>query len=114
MPRIKLTKSIIDSLRTPNSDVVYWDAGVPGFGVEVTPKGRKVCIVLCRTGGAGSKLRKYTSIVVKASRLREQQHSCPPGATDRVDRRRRKLDRRQQRKPGMDRSSATDVEPQDR
>ena len=60
MPRIKLTKSTIDSLRTPNSDVVYWDAGVPGFGVKVTPKGRKVFIVLYRTGGAGSKLRKYT------------------------------------------------------
>jgi integrase len=40
--------------------VVYWDAGVPGFGVKVTPKGRKVFIVLYRTGGAGSKLRKYT------------------------------------------------------
>src|SRR6202030_1959124 len=60
MPRIKLTKSTIDSLRSPNSDVVYWDAGVPGFGVKVTPKGRKVFIVLYRTGGAGSKLRKYT------------------------------------------------------
>ena len=60
MPRIKLTKSTIDSLRTPNSDVVYWDAGVPRFGVKVTPKGRKVFVVLYRTGGAGSKLRKYT------------------------------------------------------
>ena len=60
MPRIKLTKSTIDSLRSPNSDVVYWDAGVPGFGVKVTPKGRKVFIFLYRTGGAGSKLRKYT------------------------------------------------------
>jgi hypothetical protein len=40
MPRIKLTKSAIDSLPTPKSDVVYWDAGVPGFGVKVTPKGR--------------------------------------------------------------------------
>src|ERR1700738_4339921 len=60
MPRIKLTKSTIDSLRTPNSDVVYWDAGVPGFGVKVTPKCRKVFIVLYRTGGAGSRLRKYT------------------------------------------------------
>jgi integrase len=60
MPRIKLTKSAIDTLPTPNSDVVYWDAGLPGFGVKVTPKGRKVFIVLYRTGGAASRLRKYT------------------------------------------------------
>src|SRR6266699_1404835 len=60
MPRIRLTKSAIDALPTSKSDVVYWDAGYPGFGVKVTPKGRKVFIVLYRTGGAGSKLRKYT------------------------------------------------------
>jgi integrase len=60
MPRLKLTKSAIDALPTPKSDIVYWDAGCPGFGVKVTPKGRKVFIVLYRTGGAGSKLRKYT------------------------------------------------------
>ena len=60
MPRIRLTKSAIDALPTSKSDVVYWDAGYPGFGVKVTPKGRKVFIVLYRTAGAGSKLRKYT------------------------------------------------------
>ena len=60
MPRLKLTKSAIDALPTPSSDVVYWDAVYPGFGVKVTPKGRKVFIVLYRTGGAGSHLRKYT------------------------------------------------------
>jgi integrase len=60
MPRIRLTKSAIDSLPTSKSDVVYWDAGYPGFGLKVTPKGRKVFIVLYRTAGAGSKLRKYT------------------------------------------------------
>jgi Arm DNA-binding domain len=60
MPRIRLTKSAIDALPTPKSDMVYWDAGLPGFGIKVTPKGRKVFIVLYRTGGAGSKLRKYT------------------------------------------------------
>jgi integrase len=60
MPRIRLTKSAIDALPTPASDLVYWDAGCPGFGVKVTPKGRKVFIVLYRTGGGGSKLRKYT------------------------------------------------------
>jgi integrase len=60
MPRIKLTKSAIDALPLPSRDQVYWDTGCPGFGVKVTPKGRKVFIVLYRTGGAGSKLRKYT------------------------------------------------------
>src|ERR1700730_4993543 len=60
MPRIRLTKSAVDALPTPNLDVVYWDAGFPGFGVKVTPKGRKVFVVLYRTGGAGAKLRKYT------------------------------------------------------
>src|ERR1700674_5788378 len=60
MPRIRLTKSSIDALPTPSADLVYWDAGFPGFGVKVTPKGRKVFVVLYRTGGAGSKLRKYT------------------------------------------------------
>src|SRR5215207_7492878 len=60
MPRIKLTNGAIDALRTPETDLVYWDLSVPGFGVKVTPKGRKVFIVLYRAGGAGSKLRKYT------------------------------------------------------
>ena len=60
MPRIKLTKGAIDALPTRAADVVYWDNSCPGFGIKVTPKGRKVFIVLYRTGGAGSKLRKYT------------------------------------------------------
>jgi integrase len=60
MPRIKMTKGNIDALPIGTSDVVYWDAGRPGFGVKVTPHGRKVFVVLYRTGGAGSRLRKYT------------------------------------------------------
>jgi len=60
VPRLKLTKSAIDALPTPATDLVYWDTACPGFGVKVTPKGRKVFLVLYRTAGAGSKLRKYT------------------------------------------------------
>jgi integrase len=60
MPRVKLTKNSIDSLPTSASDTIYWDAGCPGFGLKVTPKGRKVFVVLYRTGGARSSLRKYT------------------------------------------------------
>ncbi|MFL5224205.1 MAG: Arm DNA-binding domain-containing protein, partial [Microvirga sp.] len=60
MPRIRLTKTAIDALPTPASELVYWDATLPGFGVKVTPAGRKVFIVLYRTSGAGTRLRKYT------------------------------------------------------
>jgi hypothetical protein len=56
VPTIKITKTAIDALPVHAKDTVYWDAGLPGFGVKVTPKGKKVFIVLYRTGGAGSRL----------------------------------------------------------
>ena len=60
MPRLKLTKSTIDALPTPKKDIVYWDSGCPGFWLKITPKGRKIFILLYRAGGAGSRVRKYT------------------------------------------------------
>lgn len=60
IPRARLTKSAIDGLPVPSTDAVYWDTGLPGFGVKVTPRGRKVFIVMYRLAGAGSRLRKYT------------------------------------------------------
>jgi integrase len=60
LPRIRLTKSAIDGLPVLSKDTLYWDAGLPGFGVKVTPKARKVFLVMYRVAGAGSRLRKYT------------------------------------------------------
>src|SRR3954454_12978399 len=60
MPTIKLTKSAIDALKPTSRDEVYWDAALSGFGVKVTPKGRKVFIALYRVHGGKSRLRKYT------------------------------------------------------
>ena len=60
IPRIRVTKSAIDGLPALSKDAVYWDVGLPGFGVKVTPKGRKVFLVMYRLAGAGSRLRKYT------------------------------------------------------
>jgi hypothetical protein len=60
VPNVRLTKSTIDALPIPEKEIVYWDPALPGFGLKVTPKGRKVFIVLYRAGGGGSRLRKYT------------------------------------------------------
>ena len=60
MPKTRLTKSAIDALPTPDKEVVHWDQALPGFGLKMTPKGRRVFIVLYRAGGGGSRLRKYT------------------------------------------------------
>jgi integrase len=60
VPKTRLTKSAIDALTTPDKEIVHWDQSLPGFGLKITPKGRKVFIVLYRAGGGGSRLRKYT------------------------------------------------------
>jgi integrase len=60
MPKLHLTKSVIDELAPGSSETVYWDDSVPGFGLKVTPQGRKVFIVLYRTKGGFKRLRKYT------------------------------------------------------
>ncbi len=60
MPQLKLTKSAIDALRPSTKNTVYWDVGLPSFGVKITPKGRKVFIVLYRVAGGQSRLRKFT------------------------------------------------------
>src|SRR5215211_700610 len=60
MPKIKLTKGAIDALEPGPKDLMVWDLSLSGFGVKVTPTGRKVFIALYRTRGGRSRLRKYT------------------------------------------------------
>jgi hypothetical protein len=48
--------------------------------VKVTPKGRKVFIVLYRTGGGGSKLRKYTIGPYGRVTLHQAAEICLDGA----------------------------------
>lgn len=60
MPTLKLTKSSINALEPLSREQVYWDSNLSGFGVKVTPAGRKVFVVLYRVLGGQSRLRKYT------------------------------------------------------
>jgi hypothetical protein len=47
-PPIKLTKRAIDALTATDKDRVIFDAELPGFGLKITPSGRKVFLVQYR------------------------------------------------------------------
>ena len=44
-----LTKSYVDNLTASDKDVIVWDDKLSGFGIKVTPKGRKVYLLYYRT-----------------------------------------------------------------
>ena len=56
----KIIKSIIDSISPASKDQFLWDIQIPGFGLKVTPSGRKVYILQYRIGGGNTYLKRYT------------------------------------------------------
>jgi integrase len=45
----KLTKRVVEALQPGNKDIICWDSELPGFGVKVTPRGRRVYFLYYRT-----------------------------------------------------------------
>ncbi|MBB3020846.1 integrase [Microvirga lupini] len=61
MPTCKLTKRTIDTLPAPvGRDEIWWDEDLKGFGLKITPAGRKVFLVQYRPSGDRRNPRKYT------------------------------------------------------
>src|SRR3712207_9394514 len=60
MNRLKLTKSAIDPLPSSTKEIIWWDTDLKGFGLKVTPAGRKVFLVQYRPAGDRRNPRKYT------------------------------------------------------
>ncbi len=58
MPAMRLSKSIVDGLRSQNSETIFWDAALPGFGVRVKPNGTKSYLVQYRNRTNGRSRRK--------------------------------------------------------
>jgi integrase len=48
MPHVSLTQLGAERLRPAKTEVLYWDRTMPGFGLRVSPKGRKTFIVQYR------------------------------------------------------------------
>ena len=49
MAKIKLTARVIDDLMPAAKDVIVWDAEVAGFGLKVTPAGKRVFLLYYRS-----------------------------------------------------------------
>lgn len=56
----RLTKRVVDAAQGGSRDTFVWDDGLRGFGLKVTPVGRKVYVVQYRTGGREARSRRYT------------------------------------------------------
>ena len=51
MKLIKITKRTVDALQPEDKDQFGWDTELPGFGIKITPEGRKVYLLQFRPGG---------------------------------------------------------------
>lgn len=53
----KIIKRTVDAAKTGDRDAFLWDSEIKGFGLKVTPKGKKVYVLQYRLNGA---LRRFT------------------------------------------------------
>jgi integrase len=56
----KITKRAVDAAKARKTDSYLWDRELPGFGLKVTPTGRKVYLVQYRLGGRKGRTRRFT------------------------------------------------------
>ena len=67
---LKLIKSEIDSLKLTGKDQFYWDDALKGFGLRVSPKGKKTFVVQYRHAGRTQRFRigHYGKLTVHEAR----------------------------------------------
>ena len=53
MPIQRITKRVVDAAQPGDTDLFLWDADLAGFGLKVTPTGRKTYVIQYRVPGLG-------------------------------------------------------------
>ena len=53
MPSVKISKATVDDAQPGDVDRMYWDKAIAGFGLKVTPAGRKVYLYRYRLAAPG-------------------------------------------------------------
>jgi integrase len=56
----RITKRVVDAIGPGNRDRFVWDSELSGFGLKVTPRGRKTYIVQFRVGGRQGTTRRVS------------------------------------------------------
>jgi hypothetical protein len=72
----KITKRIIDSLNVKSNDHFIWDDELKGFGLRVSPKGKKTFLVQYRAGGRTRRLKigAYGALTADQARTKAKEH----------------------------------------
>ncbi len=60
MASANITKRAVDAAKARETDSYLWDRELPGFGLKITPAGRKVYLVQYRLGGRKGRTRRVT------------------------------------------------------
>ena len=60
MTNAKLTKRNVDAATAIDRDTYLWDRDLSGFGLKITPAGRKVYLIQYRLGGRNGRTRRVT------------------------------------------------------
>src|SRR3954453_13194313 len=58
--RQRITKRAVDSVAPAAKDAFIWDTDVPGFGLKITPAGRRTFIIQYRLGGRSGSTKRLT------------------------------------------------------
>src|SRR5215471_13862634 len=65
MPRLNITQLAAERLRAPaDVAVTHWDVNLPGFGLRVSPKGRKTWVAQYRVRGGKEVLETIGTMYV--------------------------------------------------